>query len=115
MIVPIPYVLAGIGVATIALSIPLILRKVPMNRLYGVRLRCSFVSQRNWYAINAYGGKLLLAFGAFLLLFAALTRASAPPPDSPWAVAYLIAPLLALIPVLLLIKRFARSLPDPTP
>ena len=37
MIVPVPYVHIGIGLTSILLAIPLIRRKVPMNRLYGVR------------------------------------------------------------------------------
>lgn len=41
-------------------SLPLILRKVPMNRVYGVRFPQSFRSQEAWYEINAYGGKALL-------------------------------------------------------
>ncbi|HWL54953.1 MAG TPA: SdpI family protein [Chthoniobacteraceae bacterium] len=41
-------------------SIPLILRKVPMNDSYGVRFPQAFKSQEAWYEINAYGGKMLL-------------------------------------------------------
>ena len=63
MAIPIPYVHGGIGILTVLLSIPLILRIVPMNRVYGIRIRKAFISPHNWYAINAYGGKLLLAFG----------------------------------------------------
>ncbi len=51
-----------------ATSIPLILRKVPMNRLYGVRFRASFQSEQNWYAINESGGKVLLLSSIPILL-----------------------------------------------
>jgi len=47
----------GSGLLLIAVGIPLILRKVKMNCLYGVRLKKSFESEGNWYAVNAYGGK----------------------------------------------------------
>ena len=112
MIVPIPYVHCGIGLVSMVLSVPLILKKIPMNRLYGIRIRKAFVSQRNWYDINAYGGRLLFAFGLFLLACGWLGKGFAPPPTSLWAPVYLIVPLLAIIPLLALINAFARNLPD---
>jgi len=110
--VPIPYVHCGIGFVTTLVSIPLILRKIPMNHAYGIRIRKAFVSQRNWYEINAYGGKLLLVFGLFLLAFGWLGQGVAPPPTSPWAPVFMVLPLLAIVPVLALIIAFARRLPD---
>ena len=112
MLVPVPMVHSGIGAATVLVSIPLVLRKIPMNHAYGVRCRAAFVSSRNWYELNAYGGRLLLAFGAFLVAFGVLTRDLAPPPSSLWAPMYMVAPLLALVPVLVLIRARARRLPD---
>lgn len=55
------FVLAGLG-------IPLILRKVPMNHFYGVRFRQSFQTEKNWYEINAIGGRLLLLWSLPILL-----------------------------------------------
>ncbi len=54
--------LVNIGTAILiaGLSIPLILRKVPMNDIYGVRFPQSFKSDEAWYEINEYGGKALL-------------------------------------------------------
>ena len=112
MTVPIPYVHAGIGLLIAAVSIPLIARRVPMNHAYGIRVAKAFVSPENWYEINAYGGKLLFGFGAFLLLVAWLGRDLAPPPTSPWAPVWLVVPLLALVPLLARINAFARRLPD---
>ena len=43
----------------IAISLPLVYRKIPMNRLWGVRVRAAFESNQRWYDINAYGGRLL--------------------------------------------------------
>ena len=54
MIVPIPYVHLAMGLVSSLLSIPLILRKVPMNRAYGFRLKKAFVSENNWYALNRH-------------------------------------------------------------
>ena len=45
------------GLLMFFLSLPLIFRKVPMNKLYGIRLKASFESEQRWYDINAYGGK----------------------------------------------------------
>ena len=69
MIVPIPYVHVGMGLLAILLSVPLILRTVPMNCVYGIRVRKAYVSEENWYRINAFGGKAIFAFGLFLLGF----------------------------------------------
>lgn len=51
------------AVVTIALSVPLIGRKVPMNRWYGVRIPAAFTSEAAWYNLNRYGGRLLLVWG----------------------------------------------------
>ncbi len=112
MLIPIPDVHCGLGVVIALVSLPLVLRRVPMNKVYGVRLRRSFSSERNWYEINAYGGRLLVGFGLFLVAFSFATRTLAPPPESPWAPVFLVAPLLALLPVLACIRAFARKLPD---
>lgn len=112
MIIPIPDVQCLVGVLAALVSIPLILRKVPMNRLYGIRVKRAFASERNWYAINAYGGWLFLFFGVFLAAFGWLARSFAPPPQSPWAALFMAAPLLSLIPVIWLINARARRLPD---
>lgn len=112
MLIPIPYVQCAMGIAVALVSVPLMLRKVPMNHLYGVRVKQAFVSERNWYAINVYGGWLLFLFGVFLAAFGWLARAFAPPPQSLWAPLFLVVPLLPLIPVIWLINLRARRLPS---
>ena len=59
---------SGVAFLIAALSIPLILRKVPMNHFYGVRFRASFQSERNWYEINEFGGKVLFLASLPILL-----------------------------------------------
>jgi uncharacterized membrane protein len=110
--VPVPDVLMGMGILTVLVCIPLVLRMVPMNRAYGVRTRSAFMSDRHWYEINAYGGKLLIVFGLFLVAFGYFTRDMAPSPRSLWAPVYMVAPLLAILPVLARIRAFSRRLPD---
>ena len=112
MAIPIPYVHDGIGLFMSLLSVPLIMRKVPRNRIYGIRIRKACVSQHNWYEINAYGGKLLLSFGLSLLAFSWCYPELAPPPTSAWAPVYLAIPLLPIIPLLVLVNIFAERLPE---
>ena len=114
MAVPVQVVHLGIGLMTSALAVPLVLRKVPMNYWYGVRTRKAFVSEENWFAVNAHGGKALLLFGLFLTAFALATWPVAPPPESPWAAVYVGGPLLGLVPVFWRIRRFGATLPDRT-
>ena len=112
MIIPIPYVHTGLGVLVVLISIPLVLHMIPMNRLYGIRVREAFQSDRNWYRLNFIGGLLLLAFGLFLIGFSYFCWESAPPPTSIWAPVYLIVPLIAIFPMFAIIKAAARHLPD---
>ena len=104
MIIPIPWVLVGLGLALASLSVPLMLRRVPMNRWYGVRTRKAFASEANWYELNEYGGKLLLGLGGGLLLVGLVGFWVAPEPNSVWAAVFLAVPLLGLVPVIALIK-----------
>jgi len=111
MRVPIPYVHIGLGLAVVLVCLPLVLGKVQMNRAYGIRVPEAFASERNWYALNAYGGKLFLAFGLFLIAFGFLSRGIAPSPASLWAPVFLIVPLPAVVPAIVLVKRYAARLP----
>src|SRR3954468_20239219 len=47
------------GLVTFGVCLPLIYRKVRMNRWYGIRIPQAFVSDARWYEINEYGGRLL--------------------------------------------------------
>lgn len=54
-------------------SLPLALRKVPRNRVYGYRTRASLASDAVWYDANAYFGRaslvacLVATFAAYLV------------------------------------------------
>lgn len=102
----------GIGLATTAMAIPLILRKVPMNRYYGIRIPKAFQSDDNWYDINAYGGKVLLIYGLFLILFGITAQGLAPSPTSIFMAVFIVGPLLVIFPLLGLINAYARRMPD---
>ena len=53
-------VVIGVAIVTALIALPLALRKVPRNRLYGVRTRRTLADDRVWYATNAYGGRCLI-------------------------------------------------------
>jgi hypothetical protein len=54
----------------IGLAIPLLRRRVPPNRLYGVRTRATLSDPTVWYEANAQGGRDLLALGLVVLAMA---------------------------------------------
>jgi uncharacterized membrane protein len=60
--------IAGSGLLISLLAIPLILRGVPPNSLYGVRTEASFTSDSDWYRINALGGRYLVYAGTVILI-----------------------------------------------
>lgn len=102
----------GFGGLLAAGSLPLVLRLVPMNRLYGFRIPKAFVSESNWYAINAYGGRLFVVYGVALFAFGLLARDSAPPATSIWTAVFIVGPMLLVFPLLGLVSAFARRLPN---
>ncbi len=61
-------VYTGMGLLVIGLAIPLILRRVPPNSLYGVRTKASFASESDWYHINGIGGRYLVGSGLIILV-----------------------------------------------
>ena len=100
----------GFGILLTLMTLPLVLRKIPMNRAYGIRIAEAFASERHWYEINAYGGKLFLVFGILLTAFGLVFRDAAPPVTSLWSPVFIVGPLLlALVPVFP-IRAYARWL-----
>jgi uncharacterized membrane protein len=59
---------AGVGLLIFALAIPLFLRRVPPNDIYGVRTKASFASESDWYRINFIGGRYLMVSGLVILI-----------------------------------------------
>ena len=52
----------------IALAIPLWMRRIPPNRVYGVRTRATLADETTWYDVNARCGQDLLVSGALFLI-----------------------------------------------
>ena len=83
-----------------AVAIPLILKRVPPNRLYGVRTRRTLRDRDVWFAANAFGGWALIIGAALSALLLALNVSPA---------AALVIPLLAAVAVTLVyVRRFGR-------
>jgi uncharacterized membrane protein len=57
-----------IGMLIIGLAIPLIRGKIPMNDTYGLRIPKSFTSEENWYKLNTFGSKIMIAFLSVVIL-----------------------------------------------
>ena len=56
------------GVLIIGISIPLVKRKIKMNRFYGFRIKKTFESDDIWYDLNAYAGKLGIIWSIPILI-----------------------------------------------
>ncbi len=54
------------------LSLPLILRFVPRNRIYGIRTSKTISDELVWYRANRYGGWMVLLSSLFYFLVALL-------------------------------------------
>jgi hypothetical protein len=59
--------LIGVGVVLMASAVPLMLRRVPPNRWYGIRFPATIGDQEVWYEVNARSGRDLFCFGAVYL------------------------------------------------
>jgi uncharacterized membrane protein len=59
-------VVSGLGL--IAAGLPLMRRRVPPNRWYGVRFPSTLADERTWYAVNEQSGRDLLIVGSMVVL-----------------------------------------------
>ena len=97
-----------LGVLFLVASLPLMLRKIPRNQVYGIRIPAAFASEQRWYDVNAYGGRQLATW-SFLLIAAGVTGFFVAPEDfALYAGGSLVAAILAVTIPLLLILRWSR-------
>jgi hypothetical protein len=62
------------------IAIPLMLRKVPRNVVYGFRTRATLASDEVWYDVNAHFGRgLFIASIVSIVVIFALTSTAIPP------------------------------------
>jgi uncharacterized membrane protein len=57
-----------LGLALIAVGIPLYFGKIKMNRVYGFRIGKAFESEKNWLKINRYGAKAIMWWSIVLMV-----------------------------------------------
>ena len=98
----------GLSVLMALIAIPLVLRKVPRNVVYGYRTRATLADDATWYAANSHFGRGLLiaslfsAVGIGILYLAGLE----PTAFLKASVAVLVVPLVV---AMLATSRFIRS------
>jgi hypothetical protein len=98
-----------VGIVTICVCLPLIYRKVPMNRFYGIRSPQAFASTERWYAINARGGRLLASWSC-LIIATGLAGLLMPLRFFPaYAIAAACVILISVVVPLVQIIRWARA------
>lgn len=104
----------SLGLLLIVLSIPLIKRKVKMNHFYGVRIAKAFESEENWYQINAYGGRRLVAWSVVLAVIGVITfflpLGSVEHPNETLVLTVSLAPLIVIVPCVAQILRYSKKL-----
>lgn len=106
--IPAVYVHCGFGALLVVLALPLALRRVPLNRAYGIRSREAMSSPARWLDINAYAGRLFAGYGALLVCFGYLMRKRAPPATSVWSPVFIAGPLALSLVVLPVVRSYAR-------
>src|SRR5687767_9346648 len=58
------------GLVLIALALPMMLRRVPPNRWYGLRVPSTSADQWVWYEANAMAGRDMVIVGLLMVLVA---------------------------------------------
>ncbi len=91
-------------------SIPLVMGKIPMNPIYGVRFKKSFESEENWYKINKYGGKQLIIWSIPLFMTGVLTFFLPIKGNSVFTNLVAGAPLIFLIVPAYMSYKYAKTL-----
>ncbi|RJP67851.1 MAG: hypothetical protein C4532_13965 [Candidatus Abyssobacteria bacterium SURF_17] len=61
------------AVPIIAMCIPLLMGKIGMNSIYGVRIKKAYESEENWYKINRYGAQRLILWCVVYTVIGILT------------------------------------------
>jgi len=101
----------SVGILVIAVAVPFLLGRVPMNRWFGTRLPASYASEANWYSMNRYGALQLVWYGAALIVLGIAALLVPPRLAGVWFVAMLAAPAVLAVPMLVMVLRFAKRLP----
>ncbi len=103
-------IILGCSLLFIVIAIPLALRKVPRNVLYGFRTRATMANDEIWFEANAHFGRGLIVASLFGLCVAGVLYALHPFPQEvflPVSLLVLVAPsLVAVVRTLRFIRNF---------
>lgn len=103
----------GISLLLIVVAVPLALRKVPRNVIYGFRTRATMSSDVLWYSANAHAGRgLILASlcGAIVAVVIYMLRPVSPEAFITISVLIMVVPnLIATLATLRYIRTLQRS------
>ena len=104
----------AVSILFIAISIPLVKRKVKMNGWYGVRIPKAFESEENWYKINAYGGKRLMIWASALALIGIaaffIPLGEGNTTGSALTILLAFSPLVTVVPAIIEIVAYSRKM-----
>ncbi len=104
------YVVSGLFLA--AISVPLIMRRIPPNSLYGFRISQTLDNPTLWYSVNEYAGRYLLLTGLGTALGAAVLYLVPGLTVDAYALACLAVVAVLLITSIVQSFRFLRRLQD---
>jgi uncharacterized membrane protein len=62
--------LAGVSVMLVLVAIPLLLRRIPPNAFYGLRVPATYADEWVWYEANALAARDMVALGVLLVVLA---------------------------------------------
>ena len=88
------------GILVIAVCIPLLNKKIGMNRVYGFRLRKSFKSDENWFEINRYGARRMILWSFVIIAIGIFSLTLSTNVGDPLRIIMSCAPLLLIIPAI---------------
>lgn len=110
-----PGVITLLGMVVMGFCIPLILRMVPMNAFYGIRIPAAYASPQRWFDINAYGALTMANWSTVTIAVGLIGFFVLPRYRDPYISAAVGMTLLATMFPLLQILWWVRRLPAQGP
>ncbi len=98
--------LIGMGLFSIAVSVPLLLGRIRRNRWYGFRLPKAFQSEENWRSINEYGARVLIYWSVAIMCVGVISLFI----STEWVMIAAKATLISVILPILFTMRYTKNL-----
>ncbi len=105
---------AGMGLLLAALAIPLMQRRIKPNGWYGFRTPSTLRNPDLWYDANAYSGRLLIVYGAVIVISAILAALIPDITVDGYSMVMLVVTMLGISILLFLCWSFLRTYKDKT-